>query len=107
MAAANEMSHDVAGSFSERLRRAGYHAPAAAENIAAGYSTTASVFAGWRESAGHRSNMLLREATRMGIAAVRAPHSRYGVFWALVVASAPFKERAGRHGGPFMRAPTR
>jgi len=30
--------------------------------------------------------MLLRDATRMGIAAVRAPASKYKVYWALILA---------------------
>jgi hypothetical protein len=31
--------------------------------------------------------MLLKGATRMGIAAVYAPQSKYKVFWALIVAA--------------------
>jgi len=30
---------------------------------------------------------LLRNATRLGIAAVRAPGSKYKVFWAMIVAA--------------------
>jgi uncharacterized protein YkwD len=86
MAARNRLSHETAGNFTTRLRNAGYHASAAAENISAGYHTLAEAFSGWRDSRGHRANMLLKGANRMGIAAARAPNSKYKVFWALIIA---------------------
>jgi uncharacterized protein YkwD len=86
MAARNRLSHSVGGSFSARLRHAGYQSRAAAENISAGYYTLAEAFSGWRDSPSHRANMLLKGATRMGIAAVRVPNSKYKVFWALILA---------------------
>jgi hypothetical protein len=39
--------------------------------------------------------MLKREATRMGIAAVYAPGSKYKVFWTLILAG-PDEPRAAR-----------
>src|SRR2546425_914892 len=65
----------------------GYRAATAAENIGAGYHTLAEAFSGWRDSPSHRANMLLTGATRMGIAAVYAPKSKYKVFWALILAA--------------------
>lgn len=86
MAARNRLEHDVIGPFNARIRRSGFDAAAAAENISAGYHTMAEAFSGWRESPYHRRNMLLKGATRMGIAAIYAPNTKYRVFWALVLA---------------------
>ncbi len=86
MAARNKLSHHVAKPFAARLKGSGYDAERAAENIAAGYHTLAQAFSGWRESPEHKSNMLLAGATRMGIAAVYAPTSKYKVFWSLILA---------------------
>ena len=86
MASRDKLDHGVAGEFSERMRRGGFARGAAAENVSAGYHTLAEAFSGWRDSPSHRANMLLRGATRMGIAAVRAPNSKYKVFWALILA---------------------
>jgi uncharacterized protein YkwD len=87
MATRDKLGHEVAGAFNERLRKSGYKAREAAENISAGYHTLAEAFSGWRDSPPHRANMLLNNANRMGIAAVRAPGSKYKVFWALIVAA--------------------
>lgn len=87
MAAAGKLSHDVGGrGLRARLERAGYKASAAAENIAAGQDTLMEVFGDWRASPAHRSTMLNREATHMGIAAVQVPGSSYRIFWALILA---------------------
>ena len=87
MAARNELGHNVGVSFSERVRKSTIRARTVVENVAAGYHTLAEAFSGWRDSPGHRANMLTPEATRMGIAAVYAPGSKYKVFWALILAS--------------------
>jgi len=86
MAARDKLDHNVTRSFVARLKASGYDAKRAAENIGAGYHTLAEAFSGWRDSGPHRANMLLAGATRMGIAAVYAPHSKYKVFWALILA---------------------
>ena len=86
MAARNRLSHNVGGAFTARLKKAGYRSRTAAENISAGYYTLAEAFSGWRDSPPHRSNMLLKGATRMGIAAVHVPGSKYKVFWSLILA---------------------
>ncbi len=69
MASRDTLSHDIARSFHDRLKGGGYHAHTAAENVGAGYHTLAQAFSGWRDSPPHRANMLLKGATRMGIAA--------------------------------------
>jgi uncharacterized protein YkwD len=77
----------VIRAFPERLRASGYDAKVAVENIGAGYHTLAEAFSGWRGSPPHRANMLRSGVTRMGIAAVYAPQSKYKVFWALILAA--------------------
>lgn len=86
MVTKDKLSHDVIGTFSERLRKAGYRSRTAAENISAGYYTMAEAFSGWRDSPPHNANMLLKGATRMGIAAVYSPASKYKVFWSMILA---------------------
>ncbi|QFR33523.1 CAP domain-containing protein [Ancylobacter sp. TS-1] len=87
MAAADQLSHNVGGrGLTTRLKAAGFNGLKAAENVGAGYHTLAEAFSGWRDSPSHNKNMLLPGATRLGIAAVRAPRSKYGVYWAMVIA---------------------
>jgi uncharacterized protein YkwD len=87
MASRNRLDHNIGGAFSERIRRSGYDAKIAVENIGAGYHTLAEAFSGWRDSPPHRANMLRSGVTKMGIAAVYAPGSKYKVFWALILAA--------------------
>ena len=87
MASRNKLDHNVGGQFNERVRRSGYDAKVAVENIGAGYHTLAEAFSGWRDSPPHRANMLHSGVTKMGIAAAYAPGSKYKVFWALVLAA--------------------
>ncbi len=87
MASKDKLDHNVAGSFKDRLRRSGYNARVGAENVGAGYHTLAEAFSGWRDSPPHKANMLLRGATKMGIAAVYVPNTKYKVFWALIMAA--------------------
>lgn len=93
MAKAGKMGHAVDGPLDARARRAGYEYARIAENIAAGHDSLADVFAGWKDSSGHRKNMLMPEATRMGIAVAQAPNSRFKVYWAMIVAE-PQRPRA-------------
>jgi uncharacterized protein YkwD len=86
MASRDKLDHNVTRAFKDRLKAQGYRARNAAENISAGYHTLAEAFSGWRDSPPHRANMLLEGATRMGIAAVYSPKSKYKVFWALILA---------------------
>ena len=51
----------------DRMQAAGYSYNAAAENIAAGYSTPASVMAGWMNSSGHRANILSTNYRELGV----------------------------------------
>jgi uncharacterized protein YkwD len=56
------------------------------ERVSAGYRTLAEAFSGWRDAPKHNAAMLAPQARRLGVAAVDAPGSKYGVYWALVVA---------------------
>ena len=86
MAKRDKLEHNVKTPFVKRLKAAGYDAKVAAENIGAGYHTLAEAFSGWRDSKPHNANMLLAGATRMGIAAVYTPASKYKVYWTLILA---------------------
>jgi len=87
MAARDKIANDGKGEFAKRMKAAGYDAKVSAENISAGYHTLAEAFSGWRDSPPHRANMLKAGVTRMGIAAVYQPSSKYKVFWALIMAA--------------------
>lgn len=89
MARQDKTGHNVSGrgSFAKRMKQIGFVNVKAGENVGAGYHTVAQAFSGWRGSPAHNDNMLLDEARLMGIAAVFAPHSKYKVFWVLIVAA--------------------
>lgn len=86
MANKNKLDHDVYAPFTKRVKDSGFNASKAVENIGAGYHTLAEAFSGWRDSPPHRANMLASGVSKMGIAAVYAPKSKYKVFWTLVLA---------------------
>ena len=69
----------------DRVKRSGYNPKVAAENVGTGQATIDEVFKGWRESEGHNKNLLLPDATQMGIALVRDPKTEFKTFWALVL----------------------
>jgi len=93
MAKRDKLDHAAGKPFVIRLKASGYDAKLAAENIGAGYHTLAEAFSGWRDSPPHRANMLLKGATRMGIAAVYTPTSKYKVYWALILAAPNDRKR--------------
>src|SRR5690348_9163036 len=87
MAARDKLDHDVGKPSSQRARSGRVEMKMAVENVSAGYHTLAEAFSGWRDSPPHRANMLKAGVTRMGIAAVYQPNSKYKVFWALIMAA--------------------
>ena len=87
MAARDKLDHDATHPFAERIRKSGFDASVAVENIAAGYHTLAEAFSGWRDSPPHRANMLNPSVTRIGIAAVYTAKSKFKVYWALILAT--------------------
>jgi uncharacterized protein YkwD len=86
MAAKDKIDRSAGREFTGRLATAGFDGKGAVENVGAGYHTLAEAFSGWRDSPPHRANMLKGSVTRLGIAAVYAPQSKYKVFWALIMA---------------------
>jgi uncharacterized protein YkwD len=83
MAASGTVSHSVAGIFPTRV--AGLRKSIAAENIGAGFLSFAEMLKQWEDSAGHRENLLIVGARKVGIASVDNPKSPYRKFWAMVI----------------------
>jgi uncharacterized protein YkwD len=83
MASSGTISHTVGGSFSSRV--AGLRKSKAAENIAAGFCTFPETLKQWEDSPGHRENLLMPGARKVGVASVANPSSPYRVFWAMVI----------------------
>jgi uncharacterized protein YkwD len=83
MAASGSISHSAAGSFSSRV--AHLRKSRAAENIAAGFLSFAETLKQWQESAGHRANLLMPGAKKVGVASVANARSPYRMFWAMVI----------------------
>jgi hypothetical protein len=82
MAARDRLDHDVLGSFNSRMAPA--KAGRAAENIAYGHEDFKRTLDQWITSAGHRKNLLLPKASRVGVASARSANSR--TYWAMVIA---------------------
>jgi Cysteine-rich secretory protein family len=83
MAAKDNLSHDVLGPFNRRVAPAG--AGRAAENIAYGYDNFEKTLGQWIDSSGHRKNLLLPKASRVGIASARDASGKR-TYWAMVIA---------------------
>jgi hypothetical protein len=83
MAAKDNLSHDALGPFSRRV--APSKAGRAAENIAYGYDNFEKTLGQWIDSSEHRKNLLLHNASRVGIASARDPSGKR-TYWAMVIA---------------------
>lgn len=83
MAARDTLDHSVLGSFSSRI--APSRAGRAAENIAYGYETFDKTLGQWINSSEHRKNLLLRGASRVGIASAKDASGRR-TYWAMEIA---------------------
>jgi cysteine-rich secretory family protein len=83
MAARDVLDHGVLGPFSSRVARSG--SGQAAENIAYGYDSFTKTLDQWIDSSGHRRNLLMHGASRVGVASVKS--SKTGrTYWAMVIA---------------------
>jgi uncharacterized protein YkwD len=71
----------------DRVKRSGYNAKVAAENVGTGQVTVDEVMKGWQNSPGHNKNLLLSDASDMGIALVQDNKTEFKTFWTLVVGS--------------------
>ena len=83
MAAKDNLSHEVLGSFIRRIAPA--RAGRAAENIAYGYESFEKTLGQWIHSSGHRKNLLLHNASRVGIASAKDASGKR-TYWAMVIA---------------------
>ncbi len=71
----------------DRVKRAGYPAKLAAENVGTGQASVEEVVKGWQASPGHNKNLLLPDAQHMGIALVQDTKTEFKTFWTLVIGS--------------------
>ncbi|MGE5159797.1 MAG: CAP domain-containing protein [Gemmatimonas sp.] len=83
MAAKDELSHEVLGSYSSRI--APSRAGRAAENIAYGYTSFDKTLGQWINSSEHRKNLLLHNASRVGIASATDASGKR-TYWAMEIA---------------------
>jgi uncharacterized protein YkwD len=95
MAARDEMGHAVLRPFSDRV--ANLNAERAAENLAYGDESFRKALDQWIGSYGHRSNLLIHEATRIGVASAKSSKSG-GTYWAMVIAGPAPKREGGAKG---------
>jgi len=99
MAAKDKLDHEVLGSFNSRIAPA--RAGRAAENIAYGYDGFEKTLGQWIDSSGHRKNLLLPRASRVGVASAKSATSRR-TYWAMVIAGEyePRPKAAGKKTPP-------
>ena len=69
----------------DRVKRAGYNAKVAAENVGTGQINFDEVLKGWQESPGHNRNLLMSDVDNMGIALVHEPKTEFKTFWVLAL----------------------
>jgi uncharacterized protein YkwD len=83
MAERDRLDHDVLGAFGGRV--APSRAGRAAENIAYGYDSFEKTLDQWIASSEHRKNLLLRNASRVGVASARSA-TTHRTYWAMEIA---------------------
>ena len=83
MAASGSVSHNAGGNFAMRV--APLRKSRAAENIGAGFLSFSEMLKQWEDSTGHRDNLQMAGARRVGVASVDNPKSPYRKFWAMVI----------------------
>ena len=69
----------------DRVKRAGYNAKVAAENVGTGQISFDEVLKGWRESPGHNRNLLMSDVDNIGIALVQESKTEFKTFWVLAL----------------------
>jgi uncharacterized protein YkwD len=99
MAAKDALDHDVLGTFNSRVAPA--KSGRAAENIAYGYESFEKTLGQWIDSSGHRKNLLLPKASRVGVASAKSATS-HRTYWAMVIAGdyEPPPTAAGKKTAP-------
>jgi hypothetical protein len=101
MAAKDNLSHEVLGPFGRRI--APSQAGRAAENIAYGYDNFEKTLGQWINSPEHRKNLLLHNASRVGIASAKTANGKR-TYWAMEIAgdyeTKPAKEKGKKGKSP-------
>lgn len=82
VAEAGKLSHGAFAARMDAYRIAGY----SAENLSAGSDSVGGAITRWKNSSGHKANLLMPEAKRIGLARADSPGLGYGHYWALVLA---------------------
>ena len=96
MAAKDELDHSALRPFSARVTQLG--PVKSAENIAYGYDSFPKTLGQWIDSSGHRYNLLMHGASRVGIASAKSAKSGR-TYWAMVIAAPePKREKRGKGG---------
>lgn len=93
MAAKDNLSHEILGPFGRRI--APSLAGRAAENIAYGYDNFEKTLGQWINSPEHRKNLLLHNATKVGIASARTANGKR-TYWAMEIAGDYEKKEKAR-----------
>jgi hypothetical protein len=93
MAAKDILDHDVLGPFGSRV--AVTKSGRAAENIAYGYDNFPKTLDQWIASSGHRKNLLLHDASRVGIASAKSATTGR-TYWAMEIAGDYERPKAER-----------
>lgn len=101
MAAKGNLSHEALGPFNRRIASAG--AGRAAENIAYGYDNFEKTLQQWIDSSSHRKNLLLHNASRIGVASAKDASGKR-TYWAMEIAGdyEPKTRRRGKDREPLV-----
>jgi uncharacterized protein YkwD len=80
----SRIGHDGPGGTAKaRAASAGFHAKIVSENVASGQKSFADVLAFWKQSSGHRTNLLRPNVTAIGVAMAKNQNGR--AYWTLVL----------------------
>lgn len=91
MASKDVLDHGVLGQFSSRV--APSKARRSAENIAYGYDSFSKTLGQWINSSGHRENLLMHGATKVGVASAKSATTGR-TYWAMVIAGGYERSRS-------------
>lgn len=69
----------------QRLERSAFKAKVAAENIGVGQQSAAQIMKSWRNSAQHKQNLLIHDATHIGIARAKNNSGSKRTYWTLII----------------------
>jgi hypothetical protein len=94
MAAKDNLSHEALGPFGRRIASSG--AGRAAENIAYGYESFEKTLQQWIDSSSHRKNLLLHNASRIGVASAKDAGGKR-TYWAMEIAG-DYEPKRGKRG---------